>query len=199
MWRTIWNAPICVPGGSATGAGTGPGVTCTDYPVGTSVAISPGVRLRTPLFSAIFVASGVIACGGPDPSWINTNSGGAHDRSMAANGGSSGDAGADANNFRDPKAVDGGCNAPNQVCNGSCTDISSDHDNCGGCGKACIGGDSICVATRCSCTGALVDYCDGVGCMDVSSDVNNCGSCGNVCDPNQYNACVQGNCVLDCN
>jgi hypothetical protein len=179
------------------------GCTLTGYLVGTSVAIPGDVRLRTPIFSAIFVVSGLVACGGPDPGWIGNSSGGAHDRSMTANNGngSSGDAGADANNFRDPKAGDGGCNAPNQVCtdsmnNSACTDISSDHDNCGGCGKACVGGDSICVATRCSCTGALIDYCDGMGCMDVSADVNNCGSCGNVCDPNQYNACIQGSCQL---
>lgn len=117
--------------------------------------------------------------------------------------GSSGDAGPDGNGFRDPKAGDAACTMPNEVCNGACTDVSSDHDNCGACGKSCIGsgpsGDSMCVAGNCSCTGALVDYCDGIGCMDVRSDVNNCGSCGNVCDPNLYNACSDGNCIMDDN
>ena len=78
----------------------------------------------------------------------------------------------------------------------SCVDVSADHDNCGACGKTCIGGDSICNAGQCACMGTLVDYCDGIGCMDVSQDVNNCGECNRVCDPNQFNACVQGNCVL---
>src|SRR5439155_21221766 len=108
----------------------------------------PVVELRAPVFSAIFVVSGLIACSGPDPSWIGNGSGGAHDRSMAGNGSSSGDAGKDGNDYRDPKAGDGGCSAPNQVCNGMCTDVSTDHDNCGACAKACIGGDSTCVATR---------------------------------------------------
>ena len=138
----------------------------------------------------------MIACGGTDPSWINNSSGGAHDRSTAGKG-ATGDAGPDGNSYRDPNAVDAGCTLPNQVCGMACTDVSSDHDNCGACGKACVGMDSVCVATRCSCTGALIDYCDGTGCMDVSSDVNNCGSCGNVCDPNQFNACAQGNCILN--
>jgi hypothetical protein len=160
------------------------------------------------LLVGIFGVCGAIACGGTDPSWIGNGSGGAHDRSQAGMGSStSGDAGPDGNSYRDPKETDAGCTAPNQMCTSgmttACTDVSSDHDNCGGCGKACLGsgpaGDSMCLAGRCSCTGALVDYCDGQGCMDVSSDTNNCGSCGNVCDPNQYNACSQGNCILDDN
>jgi hypothetical protein len=145
---------------------------------------------------AFFPMITAVACGGSDPGSLGGGS--AHDRPGTTSTGAGADAGPDAKpDYRDPKAGDGGCASPNLVCNGSCVAVSSDHDNCGKCGSACIGDDSVCIASSCACTGVLRDYCDGVGCMDVSSDVANCGSCGNACDPNQFNACVQGNCVLD--
>lgn len=148
-----------------------------------------------PLFLAISLAIVAVACGGSDPGSLGGGS--AQNRPNATGAGSAtGDAGADAKpDFRDPKAMDGGCAAPNLVCNNACVAVGSDHDHCGACGNTCIGDDSVCIASRCACTGPLRDYCDGVGCMDVSSDFDNCGSCGNACDPNQYDACVQGTCV----
>jgi hypothetical protein len=145
-----------------------------------------------PVAAGIF---GIVACGGSDPSWIGDGSGAPSGRRQS--GSASGDAGADAKpEYRDPRQGDGGCAPPNQVCSSSCVDVSADHDNCGACGVRCIGNDSVCIASRCACMGTLMDYCDGVGCMDVSADTSNCGACGKVCDPNQFNACVQGNCVL---
>lgn len=142
----------------------------------------------------------LVACGGPDPTWIpNGSSGSTPSAQPGSPPSATPDGGApkkDAGpSYRDPNAGDGACASPNLVCGAACVDVSSDHENCGGCGKACSGGDSVCLAGRCACAQPLFDYC-GQGCQDVSQDTDNCGACGNVCDPNQYNACVQGSCVL---
>ena len=106
-----------------------------------------------------------------------------------------GDAGPDGSGFRDPAAEDGGCSSPNQMCGAVCIAVDSDPANCGACGNACMGDNTACVASKCSCNDPGFDYCDGVGCMDVTSDFNNCGSCGNACDPNNDQACANGVCV----
>jgi hypothetical protein len=96
--------------------------------------------------------------------------------------------------YRDPQAVDGGCTAPNLVCNGKCVAIGSDINNCGACGNVCTGPGATCVAAACACVGPLFDYCAGNGCQDVSGDINNCGGCGKACDQNQFNVCSSGVC-----
>lgn len=138
----------------------------------------------------------LVACGS-DPSWIPPSPG-AHDSNSApaAPAHPVADAGHDADpGYRDPKQIDGGCALPNLVCGGACVPVGSDHDNCGACGAACLGGDSTCIAGKCACSGPLTDYCDGTGCMDVSADTSNCGSCGNVCDPSVYDICLNGMCA----
>lgn len=151
-------------------------------------------QLRRP-FAAVVAALVAVACGGSDPGWIESAPG-AHDSTSSPNGKAAADAGKDADpGYRDPVARDGGCSAPNLVCGGVCIAVGSDHDHCGSCGNACLGNDSSCTAGKCTCSGPLMDYCDGVGCMDVSTDTNNCGSCGNACDPTQYDSCVNGACV----
>ena len=102
------------------------------------------------------------------------------------------------NGYRDPAVSDGGCLAPNVACTGVCTALESDPTNCGACGNACIGTDSVCNAGLCACAGPLQDYCTGVGCMDVSTDFNNCGACGNACDPVNDQACSGGVCIPNC-
>ena len=106
--------------------------------------------------------------------------------------------------YRDPRAADGACNQPNLSCGdpdagdagpgyGGCVAVTVDHDNCGACGKACIGVDSVCVAGRCDCNAIGFDYC-AAGCMDVTADINNCGRCGIVCDPARFNVCANSVC-----
>jgi hypothetical protein len=119
-----------------------------------------------------------------------TTAAGAHD--AAADQGSG---------FRDPMASDAGCGNPNKLCPTEagtvCLAVQVDVDNCGKCGNQCTGPNATCIAGNCACTGTGFDYCSNQGgCIDVTSDINNCGSCGLVCDPNQFNACVDSNCVL---
>ncbi len=71
-------------------------------------------------------------------------------------------------------------------CNGSCIDIQTDTNNCGGCGSQCSAYTSnACVDGTCACGSGT--ECQGGrrcctnGCKDTSSDVYNCGSCGNAC------------------
>jgi hypothetical protein len=142
-------------------------------------------------FSAVFAIAG---CG--DASTPRIDGPGAHQSGVAGDGGSGTTGNApDASPYKDPKAQDGGCSAPNEVCSGVCTAVDTDPANCGGCGSACIGSDAVCNGGKCGCSGQLEDYCDGVGCMDVSSDFANCGMCGYACDPNNDQACAGGVCI----
>ncbi len=73
-------------------------------------------------------------------------------------------------------------------CNGTCTDITTDPKNCGGCaggGGAVCGSGQVCAPNdagggvcQTSC-GTAVD-CNGA-CVTLSTDPNNCGACGNAC------------------
>jgi hypothetical protein len=77
------------------------------------------------------------------------------------------------------------------LCNGICSDTSSDPNNCGDCGHVCPEGQ-LCVSGACQppC-GAGQTVCNGV-CTVLGNDPNNCGACGNVCPGGQ--PCVNGAC-----
>ena len=172
------------------------------------------MRIRTYLtlvFSALFASIFAVGCGDDDPGGRTRDPGPSpvsdtpstsslpSDGGVAPSLGSGYDAAA---GYRDPHAGDGACSAPNQVCmNGdggsACVDVSSDTQNCGKCGAACLGDGTVCIAGSCSCSAIGFLYCpDAGGCIDVTSDVNNCGQCGMVCDPSQYDACVGGTCTM---
>ena len=148
------------------------------------------LRLAGPFILAAVVT---VACGDASAPRIDGPSVGPSYSS--GDGGKTGDAGADGPSYRDPKAGDGACTAPNLVCGGACVDPGADTGNCGGCGKACLGTSSVCNAGSCGCLGTLMDYCDGVGCMDVSQDFDNCGACGNACNPDTDDKCEAGKCM----
>ncbi len=69
------------------------------------------------------------------------------------------------------------CVAPNKKCNGVCTNLIDDVNNCGGCNNKCTDGKQCCNGN----------------CINLTIDNNNCGSCGNLCSGNQV--CDSGRCV----
>ncbi len=114
----------------------------------------------------------------------------------------------------DPKAPQD----PNvKCCSGVCRDITSDHDNCGGCGQACAS-DTTCESGKCGCspsqeTGCACSLSQQTGCGPgqvccavpneegdgtvpacVTFDSQNCGACGKAC-PGGGACCAGGECV----
>jgi hypothetical protein len=92
---------------------------------------------------------------------------------------------------------------PENLCGSTCTNISSDADNCGACGQSCgtnsgpsAGwGSWTCVAGTCQCSG---DAC-GTACTSLQSDPKNCGTCGNDCTAVDAKAsCQSGKCGRFC-
>lgn len=79
-------------------------------------------------------------------------------------------------------------------CNGMCTRVAWDDQNCGSCGNACPEGVG-CEAGKCTCYAPMIS-CRG-HCVDPSSDLENCGVCGNACGPTEM--CTDGECLVICN
>ncbi len=101
------------------------------------------------------------------------------------------------------------CGGNQVVCNGNCTDLTSDSNNCNKCGMVCPNG-TTCMAG--ACTACPMKFCDklqtcvagictcgqgqtlcGQICADLSFDINNCGMCGHACGP-KAGACANGMC-----
>jgi hypothetical protein len=84
-----------------------------------------------------------------------------------------------------------GCSAGETMCNGTCTNLLTDPDNCGMCNSACSG-SSTCGNGSCSqpmCSGGETN-CGGT-CVDTQTDPNNCGACANSCT----GTCSNGMCA----
>jgi hypothetical protein len=91
------------------------------------------------------------------------------------------------------QANDGGaCQKPMARCgtgkNALCTDLQTDVNNCGACGKVCPGatsgsGSANCLGGVCgfSCDGGPEFVPCGTKCADLRSDPTNCGLCGYSC------------------
>lgn len=96
----------------------------------------------------------------------------------------------------DPAAVPPtGCPEGWTNCRGVCTNLATDHGNCGSCGNSC-GIDANCVNAHCEfyCAPGLVD-CGGY-CADLQTDFRSCGACGHHCGIDTYGAgeCIGGEC-----
>jgi len=72
------------------------------------------------------------------------------------------------------------CPSDRRACDAHCRDITTDEDNCGGCGITCSSGE-ICQAGLCmaECYSGETSCPDG--CHDLLYDSQNCGACGNTC------------------
>ena len=82
--------------------------------------------------------------------------------------------------------IDAGKNCvAGSCCSSLCLNVTNDVFNCGGCGQACSGGDTLCCAS--SCTNPL-------------TSALNCGACGNACSTlNGTPNCSAGACKWTCN
>jgi hypothetical protein len=84
------------------------------------------------------------------------------------------------------------CPPYQKSCAGTCIPVSTDPNNCGGCGVTCSA-SQVCSASACS-DGCLpgLEACNRA-CVDTQDDSNNCGGCGTTCPTNT--GCVAGQCV----
>jgi len=93
--------------------------------------------------------------------------------------------------------------------NGCETDLKTNVNNCGACGKVCSLPNATCSCESGSCAIATCSAtsrdCDGLannGCeANVTADARNCGECGNTCYvANGTGGCAGGRCVIQsCN
>ena len=83
------------------------------------------------------------------------------------------------------------CPYEHAECDGACTRVVDDPDNCGGCGIVCEG-DDPCVGGTCGCPFEGYTGCDREYCADLERDESNCGGCGIACSGGQ--ACT-GTCA----
>ena len=88
-----------------------------------------------------------------------------------------------------------GITCPNgqTFCNGRCTYVANDPQNCGMCGNVCPG-LLVCVNSSCGCPPNQTNCADI--CVDTNVDPNNCGSCGKACVAGQL--CSAGGCATTC-
>jgi hypothetical protein len=113
--------------------------------------------------------------------------------------------------------VDGKCSGGLLLCSGSCVDVKTDQNNCGGCGfevpygETCINGkfsgtvlpktttipggsgnsSGTTSASQGSCPSGQT-FCSGI-CRNFLTDAAHCGACGNACPSGQN--CQNGQCV----
>jgi len=93
-------------------------------------------------------------------------------------------------------AAQGGCAVGENVCGGTCSDLTADPLNCGACGTACREGQT-CEEGKCTVLCAVDKTKCNATCVDLASDPLNCGVCGTAC-PTAQPLCADKQCVDNC-
>ena len=96
------------------------------------------------------------------------------------------------------------CEAWQDCCDGVCTDLTNDPENCGQCGEVC-GDGHTCQDAECGCGDgdpceAGLSCCFGGtdwSCVDTETDLLHCGACEAPC-PSDLPLCDQGACYCTC-
>jgi hypothetical protein len=70
------------------------------------------------------------------------------------------------------------CAFPMQICDGACTSVSTDPNNCGACGSVCGEGETCCEGT----------------CFDLQTELDHCGSCSTACAAPTTPECAAATC-----
>lgn len=89
----------------------------------------------------------------------------------------------------------GACPGTAKRCNGTCTDVVKDPNNCGACGTKCKP-TQFCASSKCSDACTPPNTLCGQFCVDLSNDHDNCGSCGKGCAADQE--CKNKACLKKC-
>ena len=87
------------------------------------------------------------------------------------------------------------CPSGQQLCAGACVDLSTNALHCGGCGKACVAGQS-CVSGVCVVTCPSGETLCGGQCVNTQDTLQHCGACGKACSSGQF--CLKGVCQETC-
>ncbi len=95
------------------------------------------------------------------------------------------------------------CSYDEICCEGVCTAVNADTNNCGACGNVCDSneqcsdGQCLCGVEQIECSSDEVccESSDGLVCTSTNTDRDNCGGCGNVCASGEANeSCLGGQC-----
>jgi len=93
------------------------------------------------------------------------------------------------------------CTAGQSCCDGQCTALAVDRNNCGACGLRCTVAGATCANGTCGCQppkSASCGVAPATACVDLTADTNNCGTCGRACS-GATPVCSGGSCVPACN
>jgi hypothetical protein len=130
-------------------------------------------------------AGGVSATAGAAGTGPNGGAAGSSTGGAAAGGGAGGVSAGSGGSSNAPVCEDDG----DVQCSGACVDPQTSEQHCGGCGKACAGGQQ-CESGKCECADDRA-LCNNQ-CVDTDVDEQNCGSCGKACGSGQQ--CQSGSC-----
>ncbi len=155
---------------------------CMGHPLGFAPRLS--VLAVTALFGAAWFP---VSCGGRGPLL------GAGDDGAGGHGSQGGHI--DKNGDGGEGPTSGHCRSGDLLCQGVCTAVRFDPENCGACDVACADGE-LCSNGECRVgCGPGTEQC-GERCVDTALDFENCGECGHACSAGQ--SCSGGICGESC-